>query len=269
MKPRFTRLLIALTFLTLPAGAQETPSLLYVQHATSGSLESIKGIAGEMELTLRGVAPSVVYFTDRPYRKTGSTPVTTLVSKWGAGTDSFLKDPPNASLEVSSGQMVILELGRPRYDVASSTIRYRARMLSTSSGFPKRFSHAFLVIDDASADDDNTIYRVVVNDNYQYSIWPADRQVAPSWHDEGFSGTKQQCLDRIRALELNPPPRPPIAPIGQASFYRVVIDANRQYQILASNQFLPNGWIDTGVSGTLQQCQDYVSKITNPKPLAH
>lgn len=39
--------------------------------------------------------------------------------------------------------------------------------------------------------------KVVVNDEEQYSIWPADRQNPAGWHDEGTSGTKQECLDHI------------------------------------------------------------------------
>ena len=44
--------------------------------------------------------------------------------------------------------------------------------------------------------DDNTatIYRVVVNDEAQYSILPADRENPPGWHDAGKQGDKQDCL---------------------------------------------------------------------------
>lgn len=49
-------------------------------------------------------------------------------------------------------------------------------------------------------DDDNedaTIYKVVLNHEEQYSIWPVDRENAPGWRDEGTSGSKQECLDHI------------------------------------------------------------------------
>jgi MbtH protein len=46
-------------------------------------------------------------------------------------------------------------------------------------------------------DEDKTIYKVVVNHELQYSIWPADRQNALGWNDEGKSGPKQECLDHI------------------------------------------------------------------------
>lgn len=48
--------------------------------------------------------------------------------------------------------------------------------------------------------DDGILYRVVLNHEEQYSIWPRDRENAPGWRDEGFSGTKQECLDHIEEV---------------------------------------------------------------------
>jgi MbtH protein len=45
--------------------------------------------------------------------------------------------------------------------------------------------------------EDNTIYKVVVNHEEQYSIWPANRENALGWKDAGKSGTKQECLAYI------------------------------------------------------------------------
>lgn len=41
------------------------------------------------------------------------------------------------------------------------------------------------------------IYRVVINSELQYSIWPDYKENAPGWSDEGTKGTKQECLDHI------------------------------------------------------------------------
>jgi MbtH protein len=46
-------------------------------------------------------------------------------------------------------------------------------------------------------DEVQTIYKVVINHEQQYSIWPQDRENAPGWSDEGKVGTKQACLDHI------------------------------------------------------------------------
>ena len=48
--------------------------------------------------------------------------------------------------------------------------------------------------------EDRTIYKVVVNDEEQYSIWPADRENPLGWHDAGKSGPKQECLEYIKEV---------------------------------------------------------------------
>jgi MbtH protein len=48
--------------------------------------------------------------------------------------------------------------------------------------------------------EDTTIYKVVVNHEEQYSIWPADRENALGWNDVGKSGTRQECLDYIQEV---------------------------------------------------------------------
>lgn len=52
-------------------------------------------------------------------------------------------------------------------------------------------------------DDENEaqrIYKVVINHEEQYSIWPADRENAPGWTDVGKSGTKAECLAYIKEV---------------------------------------------------------------------
>jgi MbtH protein len=48
--------------------------------------------------------------------------------------------------------------------------------------------------------EDTTIYKVVINHEEQYSIWPADRENPLGWNDVGKSGTKQECLEYIREV---------------------------------------------------------------------
>lgn len=51
-----------------------------------------------------------------------------------------------------------------------------------------------------SSDSDTTIYKVVVNHEEQYSIWPADRELPIGWREAGKRGPKQECLDHIREV---------------------------------------------------------------------
>lgn len=48
--------------------------------------------------------------------------------------------------------------------------------------------------------EDTTIYRVVVNDEEQYSIWPAEREIPRGWKDAGKSGPKAECLAYIEQV---------------------------------------------------------------------
>ena len=48
--------------------------------------------------------------------------------------------------------------------------------------------------------EDEIIYKVVVNHEEQYSIWPADRENVLGWRDAGKQGTKQECLSYIQEV---------------------------------------------------------------------
>ncbi|UVS79195.1 MbtH family NRPS accessory protein [Actinokineospora sp. UTMC 2448] len=47
---------------------------------------------------------------------------------------------------------------------------------------------------------DDITYQVLVNDEGQYSLWPADHEIPAGWHAEGTTGTKEDCsahVDRV------------------------------------------------------------------------
>jgi MbtH protein len=45
--------------------------------------------------------------------------------------------------------------------------------------------------------EDKRLYKVVLNHEEQYSLWPAEKDNPLGWHDEGKRGTKQECLAHI------------------------------------------------------------------------
>ncbi len=49
--------------------------------------------------------------------------------------------------------------------------------------------------------------KVVVNDEEQYSIWPAERENPPGWRDAGQTGTKAECLAYIERVWTDMRPR--------------------------------------------------------------
>jgi hypothetical protein len=69
----------------------ETGEAMFVQTA-----QGIASAGGT--LTLRGVTPSTLYFSDRPERVVGHMTTADFVDLWGAGENSFESDPPNAVL---------------------------------------------------------------------------------------------------------------------------------------------------------------------------
>ena len=48
--------------------------------------------------------------------------------------------------------------------------------------------------------EDTITYRVVINHEEQYSIWPADREIPAGWTDVGRAGSKTECLDYIEEV---------------------------------------------------------------------
>jgi MbtH protein len=52
----------------------------------------------------------------------------------------------------------------------------------------------------SSSDEDNTIYRVVVNHEEQYSIWPEWKEIPAGWRAVGPTGRKDECLSYIKEV---------------------------------------------------------------------
>ena len=48
--------------------------------------------------------------------------------------------------------------------------------------------------------EDSTVYKVVVNHEEQYSIWPSDREIPLGWREAGKSGPKAECLQYIQEV---------------------------------------------------------------------
>jgi MbtH protein len=61
-----------------------------------------------------------------------------------------------------------------------------------------------MAIDDM---EDTTIYKVVVNHEEQYSLWPADRELPLGWKEVGQQGLKATCLAYIKEVwtDMRPP----------------------------------------------------------------
>jgi len=55
--------------------------------------------------------------------------------------------------------------------------------------------------------EEQQTFRVVMNDEEQYSLWPMQRSCPAGWHDVGKHGTREECLDYIREAWTDMRPR--------------------------------------------------------------
>ena len=100
------------------ADVGDAAEILYVTTA-----ESMRYDEAANTITLREVAPQVIWFTDRPYRKAGHTPLAAFLDGWSEGDDSFAADPPNAVVTYDDlvGEPAIVEIMNPSVDGDSVT----------------------------------------------------------------------------------------------------------------------------------------------------
>lgn len=57
------------------------------------------------------------------------------------------------------------------------------------------------------ADQQDATFSVVVNDEEQYSIWPAGREIPAGWRTDGRTGAKEECLSYIESVWRDMRPR--------------------------------------------------------------
>jgi len=91
-------------------GDQEV-EFLFVQNAIAVTLS-------EGSLSMIGITPETLYFSDRPDRIVGRVTTEEFIDHWSKGEDSFAANPPNAVLSVLQGpapQDIVVVLQDPRF----------------------------------------------------------------------------------------------------------------------------------------------------------
>lgn len=86
--------------------------------------------ANQHRLTLRGVSPVTLFFSDRPERIAGNMKTEAFVPFWSEGTDSFLSDPPNADLSIfidGTLRQTVVELRDPK--IEGENLHYTVRII--------------------------------------------------------------------------------------------------------------------------------------------
>jgi hypothetical protein len=122
-----------------PRAEEAKKQYLFVQTANEGRLD------GNV-LTMTGLGPTIVYFSDRPARDVGFVTYPEFLGAWKRGANSFASDPPNASLTYRDNgkpAVAVLELMEP--SLSGGAMSYKVRFLQGKT--PERFAPVSLFID--------------------------------------------------------------------------------------------------------------------------
>ena len=109
MSTRKVLLAVAVSWLAATVPLQATRAETTAQPVKQADflfVQSAKGMSFDtatQKLTLHDVSPITLFFSDRPERIAGNMKTAAFVPFWSTGTDSFLKDPPNADISILEG----------------------------------------------------------------------------------------------------------------------------------------------------------------------
>ncbi|MEO1225096.1 MAG: hypothetical protein AAFX92_12785 [Pseudomonadota bacterium] len=118
----------------------DQPQFLFTMSADSGSYAN-------GALVLQDV-PVVVYFSDRPYRMSGTITPAAFAQEWNEQTDVFRSDPPNATMSIlteDGASNVVVELSELTLDHEAGTMTFETSILM--GDMPASFGVATLFID--------------------------------------------------------------------------------------------------------------------------
>jgi MbtH protein len=54
---------------------------------------------------------------------------------------------------------------------------------------------------------DDATYQVLMNDEGQYSLWPATHEIPAGWYPDGTVGTKEECSAHVDQVWTDMRPR--------------------------------------------------------------
>ncbi|WP_439658394.1 MbtH family protein [Lentzea sp. HUAS TT2] len=55
--------------------------------------------------------------------------------------------------------------------------------------------------------DEDVKYQVLINDEEQYSLWPADQDIPAGWRSTGTEGSKEHCVSYVDEVWTDMRPR--------------------------------------------------------------
>jgi hypothetical protein len=124
-----------------PSGEPKKVDFLFVQTAKGMTFDRANG-----KLTLEGISPVTLFFSDRPERIAGNMQTAVFVPFWAKGKNSFLADSPNADVSILEGdklRQIVVVLEDPALERDSMT--YTVRILK--GDMPAKGSEVSVFID--------------------------------------------------------------------------------------------------------------------------
>ncbi len=161
----FLLTIFAWSSLSIETKAQKGPQLLFVQSAGSFAFD-------DGTLTLRQIAPSTIFFSERPKRIAGHVRNDLFLKLWVEGKNSFKKDPPNATLSMfgpdGKASQAVVVLSNPRVD--ASNLIYDAKVLEGK--IPQEGAESTLFIDGDNAPCSESDPGTAAGDDLAFSSYP-------------------------------------------------------------------------------------------------
>jgi len=147
----------------------ETSTHIFLQEGTNGSF--VKDVSGNYTLTITGVIPYTVFFSDRPARDAGFVEMKQFLD----GFSFDPRNPPNAMVMLKEGEenndMIVVELTSPQYDETNHKLTYTAKkldvfgiesewpkdlLIGADNAIPETFGKVLMVIDDCPCVQDTS-----------------------------------------------------------------------------------------------------------------
>lgn len=113
-------------------------------------------------------------------------------------------------------------------------------------------------------------FKVVINHEEQYSIWPVGERATKDWKDTRITGNLKQCQQYIEEVWTDMRPLSiRKAGIAKNGIYNIIINHEEQYSIWPEDRPLPRSWKKTGKKGNLAECMIIIEEVwTDMRPLS-
>ncbi len=144
----FVYLFSLISFTSLEAKTTAQPRYLFILSAQAATVEIDHG---KTQLVMKNIDPFILWFTDRPIRQAGFTPVKKFIANWHT---AFAEVPPNAGMvylnmkkdKIGAPQPVAVELRHPHWKNKQLifSIKFLTEKVNLSQGKTLRHVHLFI-----------------------------------------------------------------------------------------------------------------------------